>query len=208
LAFYTYLWLREDGTPSYAGKGKGKRAFRRGSPPPDRIILQEFESEEDAFTAERFLISFYGRKNNGTGCLRNLTDGGEGPAGMLVSKETRRKNALAGLGRKHSPKTKAKMRAARLGWKPSPSTIEKFRRMNLGRKHTEEWKEQMRIANRGDKNPFFGHTHSSETREKLSQVLSGRTPWNKGKPFSEEARAKMSFAKKGKPWTDARRRAM
>lgn len=82
--YYTYLWLREDGTPYYVGKGKGRRAVESDghiSKRPttlDRIIIEEYESEKDAFLAEAFLISFYGRKDIGTGCLVNLTDGGEG----------------------------------------------------------------------------------------------------------------------------------
>lgn len=104
--FYTYLWLREDGTPYYVGKGKGLRAFRHGCPvvevipgwidEPDkeRIVVQPFESEEDAFFAEKFLIAVYGRKDNVTGCLRNLTDGGEGSnywQGKQRTEETKKK---------------------------------------------------------------------------------------------------------------------
>jgi len=80
--FYTYLWLREDGTPYYAGKGRGNRAFIRHShrfppPPNDRILIQEFSTEMDALSAEKFLISYYGREDEGTGSLLNLTDGGD-----------------------------------------------------------------------------------------------------------------------------------
>jgi hypothetical protein len=81
--------LREDGTPYYVGKGKGNRGFRNGNhkvnrpADPIRIIAQECLSENDAFEIEKFLIAYYGRLDLGTGCLRNLTDGGEGPSGLI-----------------------------------------------------------------------------------------------------------------------------
>jgi hypothetical protein len=37
------------------------------------------------------LIDFWGRKDNGTGILRNLTDGGEGCSGAILSEETKKK---------------------------------------------------------------------------------------------------------------------
>jgi len=82
--FYTYLWLREGGTPYYVGKGSGNRAFvQRGHrfppPPEERILVQEFPDERAAFSAEMFLIDFYGREDLSEGCLLNLTNGGENP---------------------------------------------------------------------------------------------------------------------------------
>ncbi len=90
---YTYLWLRRDGTPYYVGKGtwrdhkfiKQERAYRKGAPSTERVILQTHLSEEDAFFAEIFMILFYGRIDIGTGRLRNLTDGGEGGAGHIAT---------------------------------------------------------------------------------------------------------------------------
>lgn len=84
--YYTYAYLREDGTPYYIGKGKGRRIFdkenRTSCPVPkdkNRIIfLKQNLTEEQAFIHEIYMISVFGRKNNGTGILRNLTDGGEG----------------------------------------------------------------------------------------------------------------------------------
>jgi hypothetical protein len=83
LKFYTYLYLRPNGTPQYVGKGCGERAYFSGGrkisvPPKARIVLQYWESEEKAFAMERFYIKLFGRKDNKTGILRNLTNGGEG----------------------------------------------------------------------------------------------------------------------------------
>lgn len=100
--YYTYMWLREDGTPYYIGKGHSNylhgrgRAFRRTSPPEERILIQEFPDEQSAFVAERFFIAYYGRKDVGTGILRNRADGGEGMANP--SQSTRRKLASSKLG--------------------------------------------------------------------------------------------------------------
>lgn len=81
--YYVYLWLRYDGTPYYVGKGKGRRAFihyeHKGVHPPKDpayILIQEYSSEDEAFRAEAFLIEYYGRKCLGTGCLLNVSDGG------------------------------------------------------------------------------------------------------------------------------------
>ena len=97
--FYTYLWLREDGTPYYAGKGKGKRAWRKGSPPAERVVVYPAASEDDAFETEVALIWYYGRKDLGLGFLRNYTNGGEGQSGRPVSEDTRAKIGNANKGR-------------------------------------------------------------------------------------------------------------
>jgi hypothetical protein len=105
--FYAYLWLREDGTPYYVGKGKEYRGFvnksHRVFRPKDKnlIIIQHHENEKDAFEAEKFLIDYYGRKDTGTGCLRNMTCGGEGASGVIVGIKTREKLSVLSKGRKY-----------------------------------------------------------------------------------------------------------
>jgi hypothetical protein len=118
MIFYTYLWLREDGTPYYVGKGSGNRAFISAyhnvhKPADDaRILVQDFPSEEDAFAAEIFLISYYGRLDLETGCLRNRTEGGDGVRGAIRTQSHNRKIAEALSGRRHSEQQNQKNREA------------------------------------------------------------------------------------------------
>jgi hypothetical protein len=95
--FYTYAYLRKDGTPYYIGKGQGNRAFnkqghRLNLPPRERILFLKIDlTEQEAFRHEVYMIAVLGRKDLGTGILRNLTDGGEGPSGVARNEETRAK---------------------------------------------------------------------------------------------------------------------
>ena len=107
--YYTYAYLREDGTPYYIGKGKGNRIHSKSNrvfnPPPKerRIYLKQNLTEEEAFKHEVYMISIFGRKDLKTGILHNKSNGGIGGGTMK--------------GRKHSPETKERMRQTKLGKK-------------------------------------------------------------------------------------------
>ncbi len=98
-----YGYLRKDGTPYYIGKGKdgrclkphNRRKSRIGIPSDlERIVmLQKNLSEEESFFWEKFYIKMFRRidLHREEGVLRNLTDGGEGTTGRIVSENTRKK---------------------------------------------------------------------------------------------------------------------
>jgi len=117
--FYTYAYLRKDGTPYYVGKGRGDRAFEKWgrrvkAPPKERILfLKKNLTEKEAFKHEIYMIAVFGRKDNGTGILWNFTDGGEGVSNP--SAETREKIIKANKGKIMSPESRRKMSEAKLG---------------------------------------------------------------------------------------------
>ena len=45
----------------------------------------------------------------------------------------------------------------------------------------------------GENNPFYGKSHTKETKQRIRDKLKGRIPWNKGKKYSEKTRLKISL---------------
>ena len=156
--FYVYAFLREDDTPYYIGKGTGNRAWikRRFRPDDSRIsIIFENLTETEAFSEEIRLIQFYGRKNLGTGILRNMTDGGEGSSGYKRSQDALDK--ISGENNHMYGKTGEK--SPRYGKHHTPETLDKMSKSRTGKKQSAE-----AIANKSGKNhPLFGKKLSEES---------------------------------------------
>jgi NUMOD3 motif len=176
---YVYAYVSKRGTVYYIGKGKGNRAWQRhkgcnACPPKDNshiVIMEDNLTEIGALALERRYIRWYGRKDLGTGILRNLTDGGDGVSGIIRSEEVRKRMSDAQTGEKHHF----------YGKQHNPETIEKLRNAKIGKKRTpfsEEHKRKIKESHSGSRNPMFGRKHSPETIEKIRNARLSKTKEN------------------------------
>jgi len=179
-------------------------------------ILFDGLSWQDACEKEKEFISLYGRIDKHNGILVNLTDGGDGAFGVIMSEERKKqiselaKGNKSRTGQKTSEETKKKMSEAQKGLKRKPFTeqgwenfmkaristrgrkqsieeIENRRKSLIGIPRTQEWKDKISKANKGK-------TMSEEAKKKMSDYWKGR----KRKPMSEETKRKIGEANRKK----------
>jgi hypothetical protein len=104
-------------------------------------IISQNISYEDALELEIFLISLYGKINNKTGTLSNITNGGEGTLGLtpwnkgtkgLVkpNKGNFKKGHTLGLGRKLTDEQKQRISESTKGRKLTEEHINKIKKSN------------------------------------------------------------------------------
>ena len=119
-------------------------------------ILFNDISNNEAIQIEKYLIGYYGRKNLNLGELVNLTDGGEGTTGYILSDETKSKIAEKAKGRICSEETRLKISKSSLGRKPTKECLELRSERMKGNTH------------------FLGKEHSEETKKKMSEAAKKR----------------------------------
>jgi len=183
--YYTYAYLREDGTPYYIGKGKGDRLYRKvGKPcatPKDKnkiIHLKTNLTEEEAFNHERYMIFILGRKDLGTGILLNKSDGGEGRSEYVPTEELKRNQSEKIKGENNPLYGKRGKDSPRYGKKHTQETKDKIRKSLQGnvisQKCREVVSEKNKVNQLGEKNSFYGRTHTEESRRKMREAAKRR----------------------------------
>lgn len=236
--YYVYFhYLVGSELPFYVGMGHGDRYKTKNR---RNINWRDYIKEKDWFSSivkseltlhealnlEKEHINHFGRKDNGTGILVNLNDGGSGNRGFIPSEdtlkklsdshkgqiawnkgktwsdETKKKIGLAGKGRKLSDETVQKMIKSRIGRKYSDETKNKIRNSLLGKKHTAERIEKNRLFRLGKPLP-----EETKTKMRLSQKIAWEKRRIEGKGcVSEETKRKISNTLKGNiPWNKGKK---
>ena len=177
-----------------------------------RTKISNFQKGRPKSEEQRKIMAYYAR-NHSPEARKKMSDANKG---KVVSQETRKKLSKARKGKKphpntSSPEARQKISNALKGRVFTPEWRKKLSEANKGKVVLEETKEKQRKAATGKKHTDEAKRKMSEIRrarreftpeekaaisQKISASRKGRPSWNKGKPFSPEARANMSAAAK------------
>lgn len=140
-------------------------------------LHQQYETVQEMYTEEIRLIKLYGKKiDKDGGILCNLSDGGEGRAGIGTSEKQKIAVKLANTGKPKSQTTRDKLSVAvKKAFAIRGGTFK-------GKKHSKETRELMSKNNSGTGHPQYGtggeghfnhgKKHTQKTRDSIRQALS------------------------------------
>lgn len=194
--FYTYAHYTPEGRLFYIGKGTKKRAYSKYSRNKywhnivnkygdyEVKIIQEFITEQEALDHEMQLIAKY--KSEGFK-ICNISLGGKGNSGVVLSIETKLKISLSKKG--NTPWNKG-----------IPNTVECNKKISLAKIGTRSWNKgipcreetKSKLREKSIGKPI----HSDEFKARISALHKGNT-YNLGKPSSAKQKAVASALFKG-----------
>jgi hypothetical protein len=137
------------------------------------ILVEKNLSWDEACEWEKMKIKEIGRRDLGLGPLVNMTDGGEGTQGVLITEERRVNISLATKEAMSNPEVQKRLSESHLGIKP----------WNTGKS-----------VFVGEENPNFGNKWSDEQKNQMSEKL--KETYKDG--FSEEHIVKLKEKRKGR----------
>lgn len=160
--FYSYLLKRPNGVPFYAGKGKGRRCF---------VHLKPWCLKYDT---NRLKVNI----------IEKIRRNGEEPIVEIIKKDLTENEAF-------QIETEQIKLYGRIEDGGLLANMSDGGEGQSGYHHTEKLKQSFSEMFSGDKNPFYGKSHSENSLKKIGDT-------NRGKVLSEEWRKKLSESSKGR----------
>lgn len=186
--YYIGMHSSDSLTDGYLGSGKRLRYSinKYGKEHHVREILEFCKTREELKSREEEVVNL--NEIAKIDCM-NMVVGGQGMvSGFRHTIETREKMSIAK--QNMTDETKEKIRKGLIGNTNGLG--------NIGKIVSDTAKKKMSISKKANKNPFFGKTHTSDNRKKISEYQSNKS-------VSAETRQRMSISSMGHAVDDATR---